>query len=1462
MADSVINTFDKGLNQDTSYLLQPNGTYRNMKNGMLISYDGNHYTVEMAKGNKILLTLNPRYLETNNSSATLLDNVPMAIGFCSFIDKLIVFSTNGETTGSYGEIGMIRFTKINDDFIGVYTPYYNHKDLNFSKAHQIESFSFRENDNIERIYWTDNFNEPRVLNLKDPTFTTYITSGNLDFITPKTYMVLGGIIQHNGFRYGPSPVTLSPAAPPQINGNIFTAVNANYTIISGSPLVIEYYYIELLNWSPNRLLGTIEFSEYGIGSKNCGDSIYFYRLSSTQSGLQTSWSYASTPIHTGMNNETAFLTGVAYRDFVGNGSLTTLSNSGKSIKLNVSNIDTNFNIIELACAEFDQETDIPYSINIIAKQSITGNSMIIEDIGNVNLGIVTISDLTLFPASLLKVKTITTNKNYIIAANITEREEFDIDLSTVAITTFEYNLLAHGDLALCANANIPIDQSPVPNTNPIAGSVKPWSRWLVTVENGTTDTITYNGISYSKGQVIVASSLANSIVFTGGAQVRPATTKNKYTAISDGNRREDAIELKTAFWDYKDPAVASHNRGYWSGERYRFGILFFDKKGNPFYVKYLKDVDIPEIAAKGGLMRSNSYGGGQSWSMQPSAVKLFNLNIPESIINNISGFSIVRAERDQRIVTQGLLTQTVVDVGPTPNHVFPIGTMKPSLSIGGTFTMYDDVYSFLCPDDMVSYNYKKPIGLVGSPMEEAGWINGNMFKTEGDYHNVYTKMFSSFTADIHSPRQFNLQSLNGSGFIRYNEFNGNNNFDGSGRDYYNRYSDVLPMFGGILDTACATNLPIWTTSNGIETVGCKKIIIKGLGIQHYSTTNLYGSATAAAQTQKLLVNCLSGISKSNQYGGQSPSALSNTLYLSTGHFQPIDTLTKLETLNGTFTSGKYIGQNKYTFNDVEIFGGDCFTNLIDLGYGLWDDNFNATQNAMSYAIWFPCECNSNYNLRRGLKVSNKDMYPSGNMGWNVGGSVNLEDFSYNLGYSTEGDFIKYPALPQNYLFTGKYEYRMRWGGEKIPGEINDTFRNFRIPDYRDLDGQRGQINDVRARDSKLFYWQDHSVGYAPILERQLVGGSALGDATALGITGVIDRYEDIDTYFGNQHQFGLTQTEYGFAWFDMRRRAFIVMGIGSKPEEVSLVKGLQVYFNNEFNEGNIPFPNVYSTVYNTNNLNIPEVPLLGYGIIGVYDPRFKMTYLTFKYNNESQDFSKEDFNESKINKDFTIGYNHILDAFVSFYDYCPAIWHNHNDLVLSSNNPKNTKAFNPSMLSTDFIIGDTVKYNNIEHICISPITIVGYPGTTTQVPDYIGSIYWLAINKENQIYLQTFGADLCKFYGKVWDHEIEMVIPFKTTDAVTAKNIQMKALGLNWSSIYASTDDQSSQDLNISKTNRNYRWIDKSWYSALPLPRNGRLTDYYIKIKFVYNNYVSNPTISKNIQKVSQFLKTFFEIRK
>lgn len=1467
MADSVINTFEKGLHQDSPFMLQPDGTYRNMKNGMLISYDGNHYTIEMSNGNRNILTLPSRYSASTPPFPNLIsDDIPMSIGFSSFIDDLAVFHTNDSSDGGgYGEIGLIKFSRGNGDFAATYTPYYHHKGLKFSKKHQIESFSFKENDSIKRTYFTDNNNEPRVFNFGNKIYTNYINTTSLQ--VGKQYMVLSGVVEHpagTGTLYGPTKPSIL------IVDNIFTATTTSYANFAGSVKLIEYFDINLLSWTPNKLLGDITFSSYGTGNKNCGASVYFYRLSLSTEGVQSSWSYPSFPISAETDNFASYLTGNKYKDTVGGGNNTGLVSSKKSIKVKVDNIDTNFDTIELCCAEYDNINDIPTTISIVNKSLITGTSMIIEDVGNVNLGDVSISDLTLFPASILKVKTLTTDKNYNLIGNLTERDEFDLDLSGVAMSQFPYRMTEHGDVANCNNVDTAFDVSPAIGVNPPAFGCRPDTRWLVTIGNNT-DTVFYNGTQYFTGDVIRVSNLSSTISYTNAGAVRPCTTKNKFTSISTGKRVEDAIELTTAFWNYKDPAVSSHNLGYWSSERYRFGILFFDKKGNPFYVKYLKDFDFISIPAKGGLLKAATYITSSSssetaFSLNSVGINISALDIPQEIIDKIDGFSIVRAKRDARIITQGLVMQNMYDSTVGNPRIMPV-TVSPGGYIND-FPLYDGLYSYICPDDLVSssspqFKVDKPYGYIGSKMEEACWFDGTPLQKSSNPSFIFTKMMGMSTgtgSDIYSPRTFEITSSEGEGFRRLNEEDALFNVDAPGRTYINKDSQgnsssvqTQPVTSGC--TPASFPISVRTYSSG-----CKKIIFKSR-IQHYNSFAEYGNDTQKFNYNKIIANCVTGTDKASQYGGQSNSAIAGTLYMSTGHYQKIDAFTLANTLNGTYASGPYTGQNKYTFNNIEVFGGDCYLSLIDIGYGLYN-NLQGVGEPLSVGIYFPCECNVNYNLRAGLKISAKSMYPTGVMAYNQGGTAYYEGYSYNKSYSSEGSAILYPGLPTKYAFVSKFESRARFAGKKYLGETIDSFRKFLTADFIDLDSRYGEINNIRSKDNRVLVWQNKAINSVPVLERQLLGATG-GASTTIGTGGVIDRFDPITSFYGNQHQFGLTQTEFGFMWFDMRNRALCIMGMTGKIQEISLVMGLQTFFNSEFNEGDYSVINPTS-IYNTSNYSMPELPLMGYGITGSYDPKFKMSYLTFKYIKTKLGTGRL---KELPSKDFTVGYSHVLNAIVGFYDFTPAIYHNHNDLMLSVNNSKSYVYYGVDMPDTFFKVGDVIKVpsgtDNIgegEYVCISPVNITIYPPVVpSSDPLYPSSVYWLKINSQNQIYIQNFGTDICKFYGKVYNHELELAIKTNKDLAVTPQNIQFKAIGPNWNSVECFTDNQSSSDLNISPSSRNYRFIDGAWFSSLPIDKlKGRLTDYYVRIKFTYNNYATNPTTAKNVQKVSQFIKTFF----
>lgn len=1479
------NTFQKGLNSDYQILYQPDGTYRYLKNCQLISQDGNNYAIKDCLGNTVIFTINPPYYTTFAGVGVN----PTPLAFISFPNKLIVLSTNYDGSSAvpaYIEIGKLEYLPYGEgmqpktvagQYNAGYIPLYHHASLKGDLRHRIEGFAFKENEFTERIYWTDNYNEPRVFNISDPIFTTYFATGSL--VTGDQYMILEGAITHNAVNYGPG----LPA------GNVFTAVSANYTNLTGAaptPKVVVYYPYQLLDWTPSRTLGNIQFDAYSAGSLYCGSKVYYYRLSIPS--YNSSWSYGCSPILVGTDNTpfTSFPTPSVYHDFVGGGTTTTLLDSGRAVVVQIENIDTNFQFIELACAEFDQSNEIPRSITIVAKSLITGTTMTMTHDGTQNLGELTIGDITLFPASILKVKTLTTNKNYNVPANITEREELDIDLSAATVTSFEYPMNVHFDPNSCSLGGMVYTGAEVPvmGANPGANDINPWSRWYVTFGNLTTDTVVYDGNNYITGQVITGTSTDDTILFTGTGSARPCVTRNRYTTQA-GDRVENAIEITGAegvgFWDLKEPAVDHHATGYWSKERYRYGFLPYDLKGNPYYVRWLADYSMPSIDDKsnsGGLLTAdNNLAGDSIISLNPSGVKFSNIIIPPDIIDKISGFSIVRAERDPIIVTQGLVTQCVHS-GASPDIFRPasyIPVAKDVLAVSVT-----PIYCYLCPDSLVSAPMKSSFGQIGDVMSEACWTSpfsygGALVRAGGGEEQVYSKIMGrSVTDDVNRDREITYFDYVNEGATLVNLGNG---------DSLINYDLTVGVTGTSPDTTC---IPLsggaYTLDNRI-TNACKKIIFKlETDFPHYAVADGYASIAADDLPEKILMNYTKTVAADSLYGGAGDDAKANTLYISTGHFQPITAQVKTDTFDG----------NNYVFDDVEVFGGDCKLSLIDIGYGLWDNAYMPAPGTFSYAWTFPCECNANYALRRGRKTSNVQMYwtdsgdgaagPNGIV-WNSPGAENRpEDYSYNIGYSTEGQMIRYPALPINFVNANEFEARIRYSAQKIFGEIIDSFRIFALGDYKDLSGQNGRINNVKTKEDKVFVWQDLALSTVPILERQVLTSTS-GDATTIGTGGVVDRFDIISSYFGNQHQWGVTETEFGFAWFDMHRKAFLVLGLdGTGLMEVSQVMGLQGFFNEVFLEA------IGNEVLDANTiLNSPtfsetsDRPLMGVGITGVYDPKNKMTYLCFKFMARKV-LPIFPVGDAYKHRDFTIGYLHTKTdkMFVGFFEQLFSIAHNHNQWVLSCNNPKNTTQFVPIVIAgTSFAVGETLMgqdvagvIDNAEYICILNVTLdnaVKYPLGVS------GSTYWTRINKTNQVWVNNQPTALAqavapdylynKFFGRVVDNILSIVVnpPQGQDETFFVPNIeQITPYNVNYTTIETEGNLQSASDVSITGTNNNYRFTFNKITSNLPLSNTGRIFSNYLKITFTKKNYTTIPTTVTTSVKILQKIRSFFTLRK
>ena len=99
----------------------------------------------------------------------------LPIGQATINGYLVLFTTDQDNGKDY--IYKIWFDK--DSLHGVILYDSNKGNLNFNPLYPIETLSFYEDDNIQKVYWTDGLNQPRVINI---TSIEDYTPNSFDFV--------------------------------------------------------------------------------------------------------------------------------------------------------------------------------------------------------------------------------------------------------------------------------------------------------------------------------------------------------------------------------------------------------------------------------------------------------------------------------------------------------------------------------------------------------------------------------------------------------------------------------------------------------------------------------------------------------------------------------------------------------------------------------------------------------------------------------------------------------------------------------------------------------------------------------------------------------------------------------------------------------------------------------------------------------------------------------------------------------------------------------------------------------------------------------------------------------------------------------------------------------------------------------------------------------------------------------
>ena len=361
----------------------------------------------------------------------------------------------------------------------------------------------------------------------------------------------------------------------------------------------------------------------------------------------------------------------------------------------------------------------------------------------------------------------------------------------------------------------------------------------------------------------------------------------------------------------------------------------------------------------------------------------------------------------------------------------------------------------------------------------------------------------------------------------------------------------------------------------------------------------------------------------------------------------------------------------------------------------------------------------------------------------------LSFYGYNEDYSAQNELKA--SFPLSGIFNycsgciTAAPYRIHYSEKATQEGITDHYKSFLSNNYADIIGSTGSINLVTVERDQLYAMTDKAVYFIPTRPQQLTTGESsiyIGTGEVLSIPAkrlVSPNF----AYGGCKHPFSLASTEYGTIYVDEQLGS--IFHLTDKLEEIS-TKGHKQWFKN-----NLPLSLLKQYKEQTNGDDYPinsTVSNNGVGYSATYDPRYKR-YILHKRDYEIIDPVLTTYDTTLdiwyyngtalsgfdpryfVNKSWTISFSLQHQAWASYHSYFPRFAFNDENVfyttkldgVYSHDGPYQNYYGTKYDHTVDFIInpdpGQTKTFSSLS--VISDVSL--YDTTTKQFLDIPQSFF-------------------------------------------------------------------------------------------------------------------------------------------
>lgn len=1015
---------------------------------------------------------------------------------------------------------------------------YGSADLNFSENSPIEAVGRYEAEKIQKVYWTDGVNPVRAIDVGKGTLDLSLKVGDLDL-------------------------------------------------------------------APNISFNAMHLEEVVEGGGNVPSGVYYYgyRLRSKE-GAKSRVSSLLGPVNVVTGNSSNYWN---YQDDPENQIEYNGSEPGeettKSVSILIENVDTDYDYIDLIVVEksafgtvssafIGDTVKLQSSINILTHINNSGVPLLIEEVTALSLPFST-------------AKTIATKDNRLFVGNIGNVEtslEFDSRAFRYkrddAFNASDGVYKPVSDESEVSTYILNTEDLEDPAINPYNNVAGPESEEYLTSKykykkdgatiGGEGLNISYKFIKKKLSGDTYSDTTKGTAPFIGG----DFSSDYKNPIIAEdfvGYQRDEVYRFGIVLYDFKgDPGFVN-----WIGDvRFpRYDDIDYSEEGwgevrnftlsqtessnsgypytenydsiehNDLYEESEGDV-LPSLEPSSDFLTTGAYNGGEH-SLYALGIQ-FNVTIPEFDINgdplrkNVTGFKIVRVKRtkaDKSIIATGYLTPLNLFKGHlddasskhfilAPTTVFGYTDGEDPEDTFGAFT--GNTFRFSSPD----LHFKK-ISTIPSESDLiiSGYLShGNSDKADhekdvGDKDGFYyRKTFS------HTP----IKGVEGN-IINSSITQTQNTKRGDKLLIDTQYlsgEDLADDFKGLMNCGYQiSETPGFVGGLQPAAAGEEFLYVQAavpLNLFSYTPSEVYMSNTVGFTTGNSRDGYLGTIKKinKNRYLGDSIIDRSKNTYISCGEFvslPPEEEGPKITDVWGgdTFVTFYDIKQSVMHIDPLSsdfeesYFPTNSYDRTLETGITL------AGKNAMFRA--FPVESTVNTTLRRGYHFANTTELDN-----SVDVQV-LNSFIYNNVYSSEKDINVYIPKPVDFTEDTVKDNRIHYSESKVNSETSDSWRQFNLEDYRDVDGNVGALTKLVVYQDNMFFLQERGFGGLSISPVSTVVDND-GTSIVLGTGDVIQNFKYTSTTVGSQDQRSIINTTKGIYWVDKKTKkihAFRANGLDS-----------------------------------------------------------------------------------------------------------------------------------------------------------------------------------------------------------------------------------------------------------------------------------------------------------------------------